>query len=340
MRGKAVIASSNPKYGRITPAYAGKSKLTFAAADMAEDHPRLCGEKPLLKEWSDTTLGSPPPMRGKVSFSSSFNPISRITPAYAGKRDIPRDRIRRNEDHPRLCGEKETPERTMKLVQGSPPPMRGKVPVCTGTGSAQGITPAYAGKSDRLTDCRDDLGDHPRLCGEKSQIIEDRYPVKGSPPPMRGKDTLSIRSVTPHWITPAYAGKSGVCRFSVTTVWDHPRLCGEKLKPRRRIETNQGSPPPMRGKAEFQLVFGDTVRITPAYAGKRSGFPAVEFYVEDHPRLCGEKLSVGLCSDKMTGSPPPMRGKDTERSIIRNPPGITPAYAGKSTTSRKFVSTD
>ena len=27
----------------------------------------------------------------------------------------------------------------------------------------------------------------PAYAGKRSQIIEDRYPVKGSPPPMRGK---------------------------------------------------------------------------------------------------------------------------------------------------------
>ena len=47
----------------------------------------------------------------------------------------------------------------------------------------------------------------------------------------------------------------------------------------------------MRGKAEMQFTFGDTVRITPAYAGKSPRSPAATGTIRDHPRLCGEKQS-------------------------------------------------
>ncbi len=52
----------------------------------ARDHPRLCGEKELLKLEFDTIMGSPPPMRGKVVHGSTLRTTNRITPAYAGKR--------------------------------------------------------------------------------------------------------------------------------------------------------------------------------------------------------------------------------------------------------------
>ena len=52
--------------------------------------------------------------------------------------------------------------------------------------------------------------------------------VKGSPPPMRGKDFhLTLWYQIPG-ITPAYAGKRFVCNFRLCNFWDHPRLCGEK----------------------------------------------------------------------------------------------------------------
>ena len=50
---------------------------------------------------------------------------------------------------------------------------------------------------------------------------------------------------------------------------DHPRLCGEKKTPVMRNVAVQGSPPPMRGKAAFVAFNIVTMRITPAYAGKR-----------------------------------------------------------------------
>ena len=62
------------------------------------------------------------------------------------------------------------------------------------------------------------------------------------------------------------------------------------------------------------------------------GFPSILYrvYMQDHPRLCGEKNFFGLCQHQYLGSPPPMRGKvfDALDDSIKN--GITPAYAGKS----------
>ena len=66
----------------------------------------------------------------------------------------------------------------------------------------------------------------------------------------------------------------------------------------------------MRGKVEKSAENLRYVGITPAYAGKSGGAAGILKIKQDHPRLCGEKaLSVDVHSS-MTGSPPPMRGKD------------------------------
>ena len=90
----------------ITPAYAGK-RLLFSRAELAaEDHPRLCGEKPRLKNECTAKKGSPPPMRGKGDWKQWAKAAGRITPAYAGKRYRPPAKVQQFWDHPRLCGEK------------------------------------------------------------------------------------------------------------------------------------------------------------------------------------------------------------------------------------------
>ena len=71
-----------------------------------------------------------------------------------------------------------------------------------------------------------------------------------------------------------------------------------------------GSPPPMRGKAAFVAFNIVTMRITPAYAGKRNHFSIYHAGNRDHPRLCGEKFLTTEKISLMLGSPPPMRGKD------------------------------
>ena len=85
--------------------------MRIGKANLAGDHPRLCGEKHLLyADWS-RDLGSPPPVRGKEVFSTHPVASSGITPACAGKRISREITPISSEDHPRLCGEK-----TMNLM--------------------------------------------------------------------------------------------------------------------------------------------------------------------------------------------------------------------------------
>ena len=86
----------------------------------------------------------------------------------------------------------------------------------------------------------------------------------------------------------------------------------------------------MRGKVSFEIAFGSTDRITPAYAGKSRRQGRKQLCTQDHPRLCGEKADMVRRMLKMGGSPPPMRGKGYRLRHVVAVVGITPAYAGKS----------
>ena len=86
---------------------------------------------------------------------------------------------------------------------------------------------------------------------------------------MRGKVKQALKACASHGITPAYAGKR-VVRFALHHLRrDHPRVCGEKLMPPRLGFGLMGSPPRMRGKVYTFFLHFSSVRITPAYAGKR-----------------------------------------------------------------------
>ena len=126
-------------------------------------------------------------MRGKAAESEENIPINRITPAYAGKSQTTSLTRSTSRDHPRLCGEKQPPNRRTIRPPGSPPPMRGKVMA-----------------SQRYTTTR---RDHPRLCGEKGDIMDFGKNLRGSPPPMRGKASPHSCRKSYAGITPAYAGK-------------------------------------------------------------------------------------------------------------------------------------
>ena len=153
---------------------------------------------------------------------------------------------------------------------------------------------------------------------------------------MRGKASPPHFTGGKNRITPAYAGKSLTEKQKDVFGKDHPRLCGEKKLQTKRSKLDKGSPPPMRGKAPAYDPKQANNRITPAYAGKSSDCTAGKSWSWDHPRLCGEKNRAPQNRSKIPGSPPPMRGKaviDYATSVIW---GITPAYAGKSTSFQRL----
>ena len=106
MRGKVQVGDTGGDAGGITPAYAGKSKAVSGSIAAVGDHPRVCGEKVLNTFIMVCHVGSPPRMQGKGDSPPFFWTDSRITPAYAGKRDILNFTHDFTGDHPRVCGEK------------------------------------------------------------------------------------------------------------------------------------------------------------------------------------------------------------------------------------------
>ncbi len=85
MRGKVVAATTAGVATRITPAYAGKSFTGLKINALAEDYPRVCGEKVNIMKILNAEEGLPPRMRGKARKRIARAVARRITPAYAGK---------------------------------------------------------------------------------------------------------------------------------------------------------------------------------------------------------------------------------------------------------------
>ena len=110
-------------------------------------------------------------MRGKAIPAQPVIILVGITPAYAGKSLDLKWKAKKQQDHPRLCGEKVKNSGVEELEDR--------------------ITPAYAGKSEKARNCVVFTGDHPRLCGEKSAKAALTLSTRGSPPPMRGKGIRS-----------------------------------------------------------------------------------------------------------------------------------------------------
>ena len=292
VRGKEYGGADALEACGITPACAGKSFRPRRALAVAQDHPRVCGEKTRCSVLAGWQVGSPPRVRGKAAASRNTSRPSGITPACAGKSSRYKHTIISVQDHPRVCGEKAYHNKSPFSSGGSPPRVRGKGRRYCRSCSTQGITPACAGKSSKFARSDTTEKDHPRVCGEKFQSQRVQRRAQGSPG--EGRSTM------------------------------------DETKSQRVQRRAQGSPPRVRGKEKRRCELYRQLGITPACAGK-SGTHAVErFGAGDHPRVCGEKTKSGNTPMHKPGSPPRVRGKVLYPAICALPVGITPACAGKS----------
>ena len=127
VRGKVKDSLLDCPQSGITPACAGKSLSMQLVLALSGDHPRVCGEKYPVMDDAFIDMGSPPRVRGKAKNRCRSCPLTRITPAYAGKRAGCPIWGCTGWDHPRVCGEKVCRSFACSGVMGSPPRMRGKV---------------------------------------------------------------------------------------------------------------------------------------------------------------------------------------------------------------------
>ena len=157
--------------------------------------------------------------------------------------------------------------------------------------------------------------------------------TRGSPPHTRGKVCEILSRSTTAGITPAHAGKSVKLCDEVLSGQDHPRTRGEKYSRPRFPRTTRGSPPHTRGKARQPRRGRQGKGITPAHAGKSENRGRQGMATWDHPRTRGEKYMPPLILPIVRGSPPHTRGKASSDIYRLWEARITPAHAGKSSTT-------
>ena len=114
----------------------------------------------------------------------------------------------------------------------------------------------------------------------------------------------------------------------------HPRVCGENVRPLRKLFRQVGSPPRVRGKRRRGTVCQRGAGLTPACAGKTSSFLMHIHWTQAHPRVCGENALVRHAGLPCRGSPPRVRGKPSQPGSKTQTPRLTPACAGKTKQSK------
>ena len=152
--------------------------------------------------------GSPPLVRERLTGTGVVNSGARITPARAGKTRLYIVSYAACKDHPRSCGKDKGGTAANPRQQGSPPLVRERLNRPTFFFFHSGITPARAGKTKRGNIVLQHRRDHPRSCGKDSFHGPADIVCRGSPPLVRERHRLSVRSISKSRITPARAGKT------------------------------------------------------------------------------------------------------------------------------------
>ena len=152
---------------RITPACAGNSIRLLQLQAGQEDHPRVCGEQAYSSSSSPPAAGSPPRVRGTVSYIVITWKSRRITPACAGNSWRRIYGWESSWDHPRVCGEQHGAQRFCGYHRGSPPRVRGTGGIVAIKAQLYRITPACAGNRGYIYKTTSPTWDHPRVCGEQ-----------------------------------------------------------------------------------------------------------------------------------------------------------------------------
>ena len=125
MRGAPLRRLIGENMTRIIPADAGSTVPCAENRGLPEDHPRGCGEHAASTRPFRASLGSSPRMRGARDTMLETPRHHRIIPADAGSTLERRRYIIQAQDHPRGCGEHNTPNSQSVVLPGSSPRMRG-----------------------------------------------------------------------------------------------------------------------------------------------------------------------------------------------------------------------
>ena len=98
------------------------------------------------------------------------------------------------------------------------------------------IIPAHAGNTTAEKYKNLATRDHPRACGEHTDLQPVRLFDKGSSPRMRGTLPCFRKGPVETRIIPAHAGNTFSAQFADYFDKDHPRACGEhREKPQNNI---------------------------------------------------------------------------------------------------------
>ncbi len=333
VRGTHRISQFDRRARRFIPACAGNAWMSRAISDESAVHPRVCGERGTPVEIPIAASGSSPRVRGTLESISKFLVAWRFIPACAGNA-VARSRpacpwavhpacagnaltvaamAATPAVHPRVCGERHSDGENLRPTGGSSPRVRGTQKHSGPCINIRRFIPACAGNADAARAMRPIMAVHPRVCGERGDLIRIGNPVIGSSPRVRGTLTARRLSRLPKRFIPACAGNACRSVRGAATVPVHPRVCGERLDGGGTPRAFAGSSPRVRGTLSLLAMLALRDRFIPACAGNARRCAAPRRSSPVHPRVCGERPGRRSGFVAAIGSSPRVRGTRPQR---------------------------
>ncbi len=192
-------------------------------------------------------------------------------------------------DHPRGCGEQMSKPAARPVMPGPSPRVRGAAAEPHHALPPHGTIPAGAGSRSLTSPMVLSTGDHPRGCGEQHVLSGTVMSAGGPSPRVRGAGVAAGSSWRARGTIPAGAGSSKTAPGLATGSRDHPRGCGEQLRPTGEDVGHGGPSPRVRGAEGHAARCRHERGTIPAGAGSRPNVTPTRGARRDHPRGCGEQ---------------------------------------------------
>ena len=171
----------------ITSACAEQTAIGDTAKPKSEDHLRVCGADLRKNQPRTIWIGSPPRVRSRRHGRPAIVRLPGITSACAEQTRAPWEGRGRTRGHRRVCGADATTICAPDVVTGSPPRVRSRLPARDVEIIAKRITSACAEQTLSFCCCAACRGDHLRVCGADTFILEEEGAPVGSPPRVRSR---------------------------------------------------------------------------------------------------------------------------------------------------------
>ncbi len=186
MRGTGYWNGPSRWYDRIIPGRAGNRNMNYANSTASLDHPRARGEQWVQLAIRGASGGSSPGVRGTEGCAMVQRNNHRIIPGRAGNSCLSVFMSLVWADHPRACGEQWRRRIPLHDHVGSSPGVRGTAQAQPLKATLLRIIPGRAGNRCKTVAITSELMDHPRACGEQSQLLAPWCQATGSHPGVRG----------------------------------------------------------------------------------------------------------------------------------------------------------